>query len=156
ANIAYSRLYGAINASGVAGTDYSTDLTDPNDKAQAVSYSGGMLMAQATTPGLTGNGVDTTATGSLSWGDTTLTGGGSPMVRPVQMPEDLGAVDVAVLNSFVFVLPAQDDKVKGRVYFIEPGETTVNPLNYFTAERSPDGVNGLEVIGDYLWLPGDG
>lgn len=106
--------------------------------------------------GLIGNAVVTTETGTLAWSGATLAGGGNPQVRAVQMPEDLGAVDVVVMNSFVFVLPVQSGNFKGRVYYIEPGETTVDPLNYFTAERSPDAVNGLEVVGDLLWLPGDG
>lgn len=153
---AYANLATAIGAAGNAGVDYSTGLTTANGQAQAVTYTGGLLVAEALSMGLIGNAVVTTETGTLAWSGATLAGGGNPQVRAVQMPEDLGAVDVVVMNSFVFVLPVQSGNFKGRVYYIEPGETTVDPLNYFTAERSPDAVNGLEVVGDLLWLPGDG
>lgn len=154
---AWTALGHAINASGDAGVDYSTALTASNAQAESVITDNTVLTVEALLPGILGNGVVTTETGAgIAWGGATLAGGGGPAVRVVQMPEDLGAVDVGTLASYVFVLPTQTGNFKGRVYYIEPGETTVEPTSFFTAERSPDGVNGLEVVGDLLWLPGDG
>lgn len=147
-------LYGAVD--GDAGAEWTTDIT-ANPDVQSIANSATSLTVEANVAGAMGNGVVTTETGAgIAWEDATLTGGGTAQVRPVDMPEDLGAVDVVTLNSYVFVLPVQIDEFKGRVYYIQPGETTVDPLDYFTAERSPDGVNGMEVLGDLLWLPGDG
>ncbi len=42
-----------------------------------------------------------------------------------------------------------------RFFWIEPGETTINPLNFATAERSPDPILGVKVVGDQFWLPGE-
>lgn len=73
----------------------------------------------------------------------------------VAMPDDVGVIDVAVIASYVIVIPVQEDGYQGRFYWIEPGETTVDPLNFATAERSPDGVYGVQVFGDQFWLPGE-
>ena len=59
-----------------------------------------------------------------------------------------------MISSYVIVLPVQSDGYQGRFYWIQPGETTVDPLDFATAERSPDGVYGIQVFGDQFWLPG--
>jgi len=73
----------------------------------------------------------------------------------VEMPDAVGVIDVAVIASYVIVIPVQTNGYQGRFYWIEPGETTVDPLNFATAERSPDGVYGVQVFGDQFWLPGE-
>src|SRR3546814_4200351 len=67
----------------------------------------------------------------------------------------MGVIDVAVINSYVIVIPVQEDGYQGRFYWIDPGEIVVDPLNFATAERSPDGIYGVEVFGDQFWLPGE-
>src|SRR3546814_12225213 len=66
--------------------------------------------------GATGNTIATTETGaSLAWSDgATLTGGGSAAVSQVYMPDDMGVIDVAVINSYVIVIPVQEDGYQGR------------------------------------------
>lgn len=155
--ISWQNLAAAINASGVDGVTYSTALTDANAAAQAVIAAAAYLIVQSRLPGVVGNAIVTTETGAgIAWGGGTLAGGGAPLNRQVQMPEDVGAFDVATINSFVIVLPTQEGAYKGRAYYIEPGETTIDPLNYITAERSPDGILAVEVVGDLFWLPGSG
>src|SRR3546814_1160625 len=77
------------------------------------------------------NTIATTETGaSLAWSDgATLTGGGSAAVSQVYMPDDMGVIDVAVINSYVIVIPVQEDGYQGRFYWIDPGEIVVDPLN---------------------------
>src|SRR3546814_18260491 len=103
------------------------------------------------------NTIATTETGaSLAWSDgATLTGGGSAAVSQVYMPDDMGVIDVAVINSYVIVIPVQEDGYQGRFYWIDPGEIVVDPLNFATAERSPAGIYGVVVFGDQFWLPGE-
>lgn len=147
-------LYKAINASGVAGTTYSTALT-AHPSVIASFYSSNTVVVRAKLNGLAGNGIVTTETGvSLAWGAGTLAGGGSPSFTVVPTPDDVGVIDIAVINSYLIVIPAQDGAVNGRFYWIEPGETTIDPLNFATAERSPDGIQGVEVFGDQFWLSG--
>lgn len=153
--ISFENIFKAIDVSGIAGTTYSTN-TSPNLDAVGITYTPGSLGVRATTAGGVGNGVVTTETGgSLAWGGGTLSGGGSPSVTQIQVPDDVGVIDVAVINSFVIVIPAQGEGINGRFYWIEPGETTINPLNFATAERSPDPIFSVKVIGDQFWLCGE-
>lgn len=153
---AFQAFFDAINNSGVPGTDYSTTLS-ANSVALAVSNSATQVTVRSTLVGALGNSVITTETGAaLSWTNGgTMTGGGTASTTQVEMPDDIGAIDVAVINSFVIVIPIQNSGYQGRFYWIEPGETTVDPLNFATAERSPDGVFGVQVFGDQFWLPGE-
>lgn len=103
------------------------------------------------------NSVVTTETGAaISWVDGgTLTGGGTNQVYQVQMPDGVGAIDVATVASYVIVIPTQSDGYQGKFYWIPPGETTVDPLDFATAESAPDGLNGVEAFGDQFWLTGE-
>jgi len=153
---AFASLYYAVNASGTPGTDYSTSLT-AHPLVLATGYTSTLSAVRARTAGAPGNGIVTTETGaSLAWSNGgTLTGGGSPTISQVYMPDDQGVIDVAVINSYVIVVPVQDNGYQGRFYWIDPGETSVDPLNYATAERSPDAIYGVQVFGDQFWLPGE-
>lgn len=153
--IALQNLYNAVNATGVAGTDYSTALT-ANTGAKAISKSSITVVARSTLIGALGNSTVTTETGaSLSWGGATMSGGGSSGTTVVTVPDDVGIIDVAVSNSFVVVIPAQGFGINGQFYWIEPGETTIDPLNFATAESAPDAIFSVEIIGDQFWLPGE-
>ena len=71
------------------------------------------------------------------------------------MPDDAGIIDVAFIASYVICIPAQGQGINGRFYWIEPGETVIDPLNYATAERAPDPLNGVIVFNDQFWLVGE-
>lgn len=74
----------------------------------------------------------------------------------VTMPDDVGAISVAHINQYVIVLPvqAEDLDTVGKFYWIEPGEITVDTLNWATAERAPDKLHQVIVFGDMFWLLG--
>ncbi len=147
-------LYLAINNGGGAGVDYSTALTVHPTVASNVQ-SGDDLYVVARTPGTAGNSISTTETGAnIAWASTTLTGGGTGQLRQVGMPDDVGAISVASYNSYVIVVPVQDQGVNGQFYWIDPGETFVDPLNFATAERSPDAINQVLALSDRFWLYG--
>mgnify|MGYP007071582213 FL=1 len=152
---ALENLYNAINATGVAGTDYSTALV-ANTQAKATAKSSTTVAVRATAVGALGNSVATTETGAaLSWGGATMSGGGTASVTTVTVPDDVAVIDVAVSKSFVVVIPAQGYGINGQFYWIEPGETTIDPLNFATAESAPDAIFSVKVIGDQFWLPGE-
>lgn len=69
-------------------------------------------------------------------------------VTAVEMPDDIGVIDVVFLAGRFWIATELD----GRVYFTVPGETTVDALNYFSAESAPDPLVGLAVAGDELVL----
>lgn len=155
ASASLSNLYYAINNGGGAGTIYSTVL-EANPFVAASAQSGNDLYVVAREHGTAGNGITTTETGAnISWGSGTLSGGGSPQLRQVGMPDDVGAISIAHFNSYVIVVPVQDQGVNGRFYWIDPGETFVDPLNYATAERAPDAINQVVALSDRFWLFGE-
>jgi hypothetical protein len=71
-------------------------------------------------------------------------------VTTVTMPDGAGVGSVAYLDGYFFlsVIGGQ------RVYFIEPGQTDPDGLAFFEAERKPDPIVTLGVLGDELWLIG--
>lgn len=153
--LSLTNLKDAINAAGVEGTQYSTGLT-ANTSAQGFSVFTTNLTVRAFDIGALGNSVVTTETGAaLAWTGATLTGGGDPVVFQVQMPDDVGAISVGYIASHVVVIPAQGEGINGRFYWIEPGEITIDPLNFATAERAPDPIFSVVVFSDQFWLPGE-
>lgn len=151
---ALQNMYDAIGLTGVAGTQYSTATTQ-HTQVEQFALTSTTLAVRATIAGVGGNSIATTETGAnISWGAATLTGGGTPSVRQVPTPDDVGIISVATIASFVICVPAQGENINGRFYWIEPGEITIDPLNFATAEASPDPVFQAIVFGDQLWLPG--
>lgn len=151
---AYTFLAAAINNSGEPGVEYSTAV-EQHPAVKATNWTSTLMTIRSKNTGAASNGIPTTETGaSLAWTAATLSGGGQGYVETVQMPDDIGVIDVAVINSFVILVPTQSEGYQGRFYWIEPGETTLDFTNFATAERSPDGIFGVEVFGDQFWLPG--
>ena len=155
AEIAWQNLAAAFGATGIPGTDYSSGLLSPNSTIQVFGLGPTSISVRATALGALGNAIVTTETGAgIAWTAATLTGGGAPTFTQVQMPDDVGAISLGYVASYVVVIPAQGEGKNGRFYWIEPGETTIDPLNFATAERAPDPVNSVVVFGDQFWLPG--
>ncbi len=145
----------AINAEGEAGVTYSTALT-AHPTVLARSSTATTLRVQARDAGMAGDGIVTTETGAnISWGAATLENGGDPFMTTVDVPDDLGALAVAFIAGYIIVVPSSTtDGFKGRFFWIEPGETFIRPLNFATAERAPDPLRGVRVVGDQIWLLG--
>jgi hypothetical protein len=152
--VSLDNLFKAINDTGTAGTTYSTALVEhPTVQASAVTAND--LLVRAKGFGTVGNSYPTTETSAtLSWGGATMSGGGSAGIVAVPMPGDFAPVSVAFLNGYILIAVGEGQNVNGRFYWVEPGETTVDPLNFATAERSPDPAHQVVVFGDQFWLPG--
>lgn len=151
---ALDNLFAAIGDTGTPGTTYSTALT-PHTTVRGYNVSSTQLFVQALDAGIAGNGIAVSETGAnIAWDGATLSGGGSPTLLQVPMPDDVGAISLGYIASHVIVVPAQGFGVNGRFYWIEPGEVTVDPLNYATAERSTDAIFQVVVFGDQFWLMG--
>lgn len=154
---ALSNMFSAIDATGTAGTTYSTALAEHTTVA-ATDVTASTLYVHAREAGTGGNAIVTTETGAnISWtSGGTLAGGGDEQLSQVAMPDDVGAISVAHINSFVIVVPVQAEDLDtiGKFYFIRPGEITIDPLDFVTAERSPDKVHQVVVYGNLAWLLG--
>lgn len=149
-----SNLFAAINATGLLGTDYSTALV-AHPTVTAYNSSATELYVRAKSPGATGNVLTASETGAhIAWASGTFAGGGTPTLLQVPVPDDAGAISLAHINSFIIVIPVQGRGVNGRFYWIQPGETTIDPLDFATAERATDPVSSVVVFGDQFWLPG--
>lgn len=70
-------------------------------------------------------------------------------IAGIAMPDARAVVDVDQLDGYIFLL-CED----GRFYWIEPGETTVDPLNFANAESSSDAGVALRRVGDEVWIFG--
>jgi len=154
---AFTNAKDAINATGVPGTSYSTALLVANTQAQAYEADNTQVRVRALAVGIIGDGVVATETGAaLAWssGGATLANGGDPSVLNVVVPDDVGAISVAYIASYIVVIPAQGQGVNGRFYWINPGEIIIDPLDFATAERAPDPIFEVVVFGDQFWLPG--
>jgi len=102
----------------------------------------------ATVSGSAGNAYTTTETLSAgSFGAGTLTGGAADALAGIQTPDDVAFVALAVVGGYV--LCAQSNSQ--RIYFIRPGTTIIDPLDFFESESIPDEVISLRTVGDYVW-----
>jgi hypothetical protein len=151
---AFSNLLDAINQMGIEGETYSTGLEE-HPTVHANIYSSTELYVMAKAYGAGGNTIATTIpSGSLvAWDDTTLEGGGTPRMSPVAVPDDAPAVSVGYIAGYIIVVIGQSAN-NGRFYWIKPGETTIDPLDFATAERAPDPLISVRVVGDQFWLLG--
>lgn len=147
-------LFDAINDSGTAGTDYSTTLTaNTNVRAHAVAAND--LYVSAREVGTAGNTIAVSETGvNLAWTSATLEGGGTDQLRQVPTPDDVGIVSVGYIAGYVICVVAQGEGLNGRFYWIDPGTREIDPLDFATAERSPDPAWSVRTVGDQFWLLG--
>lgn len=148
-----------LNYAGVSGSDYSTAVPGASPTVSAV---GPALQTSATKLAVTalvdlsgGNLVSTTVpTGSfLTWGAATLTGGGNQALQTVT---GMGATEVPGsienLSGSILVAVAGTSKF----YWINPGETIIDPLNFASKESNPDNISQMVTVGDQTLIMGDG
>ena len=140
----------ALNAGGTAGTTYSTALT-MHLTVEGTTSTATELNVRARTRGTGGNSISTTETGAnISWGAVTLEGGGAQSLNGVVTPDDVGIVSLSSLASFAVAVVANS----ARFYWILPGELTIDPLNFATAESEPDELIQVLRVGDALYFLG--
>lgn len=72
----------------------------------------------------------------------------------VNMPDGQAVGSIAYLDSYYFLSVTNDPTQIGRFYWISPGDTDPDPLDFATAERLPDELVSISVLGDELWLLG--
>lgn len=150
---ALANLRKAINATGAAGTDYSTALTE-NVRVEANANTATTVAVRARVAGAPSPVVNlaVTPTGGadgLAWSSGTLVAG-PHVLYGVPTPDDVGIISVTELGSFVVCVVANSQ----RVYFIRPGETTIDADDFFEAESETDDLLEAITVGDQAWLIG--
>lgn len=119
--------------------------TVANAAVRANNPNSSTLVVIARAGGTGGNAITTTETiTDWAWGAATLAGGAADTLSAIQVPDDAGIVSICVLNGYVLCAAAQSDVI----FFIRPGEVTIDPLDFFTAESQPDEVISLLTAGD--------
>lgn len=145
-----------INFNGVRGVNFSTNLGGPNPLYSAKANGGppaSSMTITAASPYADGNAIVTTVTGSaLAWSHATLTGGGVHALQGVPVPDGVGIRSLASLDGYVLASVALSQKF----FWIEPGATTIDPLNFASKESNPDNIQDMITIGDQTLICGDG
>lgn len=68
----------------------------------------------------------------------------------VDIPDGLSANSVATLNGYFIVTITGSQKF----FFIRPDETTIDPLDFASAERIPDPIISCRIASDEVWFLG--
>lgn len=151
-----ANMASAISYSGVRGTTYSSTLGGPHPTIQ-IPYADDpptptTITFQAKSEYADGNTLATVVTsgGDMSFGAATLTGGGVHALSGVATPDGAAISSLATLASHVIAVVANTQKF----YWITPGETTIDPLNFASAESEPDNILSAITVGDQVWLLG--
>lgn len=150
----FANLSAAITNTGESGVQYSSGNTINNDVTPIVTSTDTLKLQSNQVGGLGNSEVTTTTSTTASWANATLTGGGTPTWTTVQTPDDVGIADVCYTSDYVIAVAAQGQGVNGRFYWVMPGDTTIDPLNFATAERAPDPIVQCIAVGDQFWLLG--
>lgn len=75
---------------------------------------------------------------------------GTAALAQILTPDEVIVSSLTVLKGYVFLSVQNSD----RIYWIDPGEITIDPLNFVTAESRPDIVVQLITAGDQFWALG--
>jgi hypothetical protein len=81
----------------------------------------------------------------LQWTD------GASSLATIVTPDDIPMISLDVFNGYVLCVQSDSD----RFYWIQPGAIIIDPLDFATAERFPDKILQVRVVGDEFWLLGE-
>jgi hypothetical protein len=146
-----------LNFDGIRGVDFSPTVPGPNPLLGALANGGPpatSLLLTATSEFPDGNTIVTLVhTGSdINFANATLIGGGVQVLHGVAVPDGQGVRALTQVSSFVLVSIANSQKF----YWINPGETTIDPLNFAEKESQPDNIVDMLCVGDQALIMGTG
>ena len=72
-------------------------------------------------------------------------------VSSVTMPDKEDVGSIAYIDSFFF-LSVKDSQ---KFYWIQPGQTFPDPLDFASAERFPDNIVSINIVADEIWIIGN-
>lgn len=152
------QLLKAIMASGTPGTDYSSTLAGANVFATCTSDGNTPVVTlkfTAIPTGTAGNSIAFTVVagaGLTVSGSGFLQGGGIDALQGVNMPDATTIPNsLTQVSSYVLVSVANDQKF----YWVNPGEITIDPLNFASKESSPDPITCMRAVGDQVLIMGE-
>lgn len=152
-----NQLVLAINATGTAGTDYSSTLASQNVSAGATSdgtIPQDEITITARASGTGGNSITFSVTGGSALsasGTGTLQNGGIEALVGCSIPDGATPISLSQVSSYVLVAISASQVF----YWINPGETVIDPLNFASKESSPDNITHLRCVGDQMLVVGE-
>lgn len=144
----------AVLNAGVPGDDYSDTIGGPNSlvSASVSNTDPTILTFTALLPGVGGDTITSTAVGpGLTFAHPTLTNGGIEVLQGCEIPDGQTALSLAQVSGYVLVSISNSQKF----YWINPGETTIDPLNFASKESSPDNIIAMRTLGDQVGIIGE-
>lgn len=140
---------------GTPGVNFSVSLGGPSIEVTAVHTLGSLtLQISSIVQTSAGDSIATVITSgsNLSFSNATLTNGGIQALNGVQMPNGVAPKALAAVSSYVLVSVANSQIF----YYIEPGEQTIDPLNFNAKQSNPDNIVDMVTMGDQVIILGDG
>lgn len=149
-------LVKAIMDSGVAGTDYSSTIGGQNVDVMAIVNEDNpttVIDITAREAGTPGNSISTTVpTGTaVSFSAAFLQNGGIEALQGCEVPDGQTVISTTQVSSYVMVAITDSQKF----YWINPGEVTIDPLNFASKESSPDNITAMRAVGDQVLIMGE-
>lgn len=148
----------AVNDTGTGGVDYSGTIAGANTLVSAANNSGvspaTSLKFTAILAGVGGNAIAFTVTGGAALnasGTGTLVNGGIDALQGCTMPGGVAAGSVTQVSSYVLV----SQPLSQKFYWVNPGETSIDPLNFASKESSPDPISVMRAVGDQVMIMGE-
>jgi hypothetical protein len=146
-----------IDFVGVPGTDFSTALRGANTEVTAAANAGPpatSITITAITDLALGNSIATSVySGSgISFTGATLSGGGTHALHGVYVPTGEPINAVCTLDHYIMASVGGSNKM----FFIEPGATVIQTLDFFAKESNPDAILDLLTAGDVFLAAGAG
>lgn len=142
-----------INFDGERGVDFSTALGGPDSKFTATATSTTVVVT-ARSVYADGNAITTSvySGADLAWGGAMLAGGGVHALSGVAVPDGVGVKALCSVSGYVLVSVADSQKF----FWINPGETTIDALNFAEKESNPDNIIDMITVGDQAIIFGNG
>lgn len=152
-----NQLVLAIMDSGSPGVDYSGTIGGPNTEATAKSD--GLNPAVA----VTFSSVVNTVLGDLvtftivggsaltATGTGTLVNGGLNALQGCTIPGGLTPISITQVSSFLLVAISNSQQF----YWVNPGDTTIDALDFASKESSPDNIVCMRAVGDQVLIMGE-
>lgn len=148
-------LADTLNFNGTPGFTFSSVLAGASTTVTVtVTVPSSVLTLNAISEEVDGNSIVTAVTGTapaLAFSTPTLTGGGVHVLHGVAMPDGKGAKAVCGLKGYMLVAVANAQQF----YWLNPGEVTIDGLNFASKESAPDNIQDILRVGDNAILVGE-
>jgi hypothetical protein len=149
-----ANMVSLLNFSGLSGSDYSSAVPGANAYVTATSTDT-TLVITALTNTLAGNLITTSvfSGAGVAWSGGTLTGGAGTALRTVTGYDPAETIKaLTTVSSYVLASVAGSWKF----YWVDPGEVTIDPLNFASKESQPDPILDMLTVGDQALICGAG